>query len=242
MATYAPAIVYNGYGVGEIQSGDTLDPTYLPAQAATSFGALTGAPGDNAALSAALAGKAASVHTHAQSDVTNLVADLAAKAASVHTHAQGDVTGLTAALAGKAASVHSHIPSEVGLANVDNVSDANKPVSTAQASAIALKTDLGIVQNVAPATGATQTFNTTKKDEIIALTHAATIAAQTIVFPLDANSRIGQELRMFARSIVTVLTLTLNSNTIYGTTLTTIPAFGNAAWRKVAANLWVRIQ
>ena len=242
MATYAPAIVYNGYGVGEIPVGDTIDPTYLPPQGAAAFGSLTGVPGDNTALASALAGKAASVHTHAQSDVTNLITDLAAKAASVHTHAQSDVTGLTAALAGKAASVHTHIPSEVGLANVDNVSDANKPVSTAQAAAIALKTDLAIVQNVAPATGATQTFNITKKNELIALTHAATIAAQTIVFPVDANSQIGQELRLFSRSIVTAITLTLNSNTIYGTALTTIPAFGNAAWRKVAANLWVRIQ
>jgi hypothetical protein len=51
-----------------------------------------------ATVTTALSGKAASVHTHAQSDVTNLVADLAGKAASVHTHAQSDVTGLVAAL------------------------------------------------------------------------------------------------------------------------------------------------
>lgn len=51
-----------------------------------------------------------------------------------------DVTGLQAALDGKqaagsyAALAHTHIKSEVGLGNVDNTSDANKPVSTAQAA------------------------------------------------------------------------------------------------------------
>ena len=38
---------------------------------------------------------------------------------------------------GKANASHSHTPSEVGLGNVNNTSDANKPVSTAQATAIA---------------------------------------------------------------------------------------------------------
>lgn len=37
---------------------------------------------------------------------------------------------------------HTHTNSEVGLSNVDNTSDANKPVSTAQAAALANKADL----------------------------------------------------------------------------------------------------
>ena len=37
---------------------------------------------------------------------------------------------------------HTHTKSEVGLSNVDNTSDANKPVSTAQAAALANKADL----------------------------------------------------------------------------------------------------
>lgn len=73
-----------------------------------------------------------STHTHAQSDVTGLVDALAGKAASnhthtlndlgaaaaSHTHAQSDITGLADALAGKAASSHTHAQSDVtGLAD-----------------------------------------------------------------------------------------------------------------------------
>lgn len=53
------------------------------------------------AQATALAGKASTAHTHAESDVTGLTAALAGKASTSHTHAEGDVTGLTAALAGK---------------------------------------------------------------------------------------------------------------------------------------------
>jgi hypothetical protein len=63
---------------------------------------------DNAALTAGLATKAATVHTHAQADITGLVAALAAKAATVHTHAIADTTGLQAALDAKAGTTHTH--------------------------------------------------------------------------------------------------------------------------------------
>jgi len=86
----------------------------------TDHGALTGL-GDNdhpqyalaATMTAELAGKAATSHTHAQSEVTGLEAALAGKAATSHTHAQSEVTGLEAALAGKAATSHTHAQSEV---------------------------------------------------------------------------------------------------------------------------------
>lgn len=73
-----------------------------------------------------------------------------------HTHTQADVGGLVAALAGKEASITAGTVSQywrgdktfatldksaVGLGNVDNTSDANKPVSTAQLSALGLKLD-----------------------------------------------------------------------------------------------------
>ena len=99
-----------------------------------------------------------------------------------------------------------------------------------------------VVQFPTPTTGQTQTFNTAKKGELIACNHTATIAAQTFVFPTDANSAIGQELRIFSRSIITTVTLTLNANTILGLALTTLPANGNVAWRKVGASTWARIQ
>lgn len=56
----------------------------------------------DAALTAGLATKAASSHTHAQADITNLVSDLAGKAAASHTHAQADITNLVSDLAAKA--------------------------------------------------------------------------------------------------------------------------------------------
>jgi len=43
---------------------------------------------------------------------------------------------LVAGLAGKANTSHTHTKSEVGLANVDNTSDANKPISTATQTAL----------------------------------------------------------------------------------------------------------
>lgn len=78
------------------------------ASGSPSWGSITGTLSSQSDLVSALAGKASSSHTHAQSDITNLVTDLSNKAASTHTHAQSDVTNLITDLAGKAASVHTH--------------------------------------------------------------------------------------------------------------------------------------
>lgn len=43
-------------------------------------------------------------------------------------------------LLGKAASTHSHAPADVGLGNVSNTADAEKPVSTATSTAISSAT------------------------------------------------------------------------------------------------------
>lgn len=79
-----------------------------------------------------------------------VLSDIGASAA-VHTHAIGDVTGLQAALDSKEAVVAAGTTSQywrgdkswqtldkaaVGLANVDNTSDANKPISTATQTAL----------------------------------------------------------------------------------------------------------
>jgi hypothetical protein len=112
----------------------------------------THATADVTGLDAALTGKAATVHTHDDRYYTETEVDtaLSGKAASSHTHAQSDVTGLAAALTAKAdasaltthtgdtANPHAVTKAQVGLGNVDNTSDANKPVSTAQAAADAL--------------------------------------------------------------------------------------------------------
>jgi len=64
-------------------------------------------------LSAALAAKAASTHSHAQSDISGLSASLAGKAAAAHTHGTADVMGLDGALAGKANAAHTHALADI---------------------------------------------------------------------------------------------------------------------------------
>ena len=70
------------------------------------------------AATSAVAGKAATVHTHATSDVTGLDSALSGKASTSHTHAISDTTGLQSALDGKqasgsyAASSHTHAISD----------------------------------------------------------------------------------------------------------------------------------
>jgi hypothetical protein len=115
-------------------------------------------------------GAAATVHTHAEGDVTGLTAELdglatsvAGKANTVHTHAEGDVTNLVADLALKAplasptftGTVGGITKAMVGLANVDNTSDANKPVSTAQQTALDAKQPLN--SNLTTVAGLTAT-------------------------------------------------------------------------------------
>ena len=222
-------------------------------QAAGSYAAAihTHAQADVTGLVAALAGKAASTHTHAISDTTGLQTaldgkDVAGAAATAQAFAiqRGNHTGTQAAgtITGLAAVATTGAKADVGLGNVDNTSDANKPVSSATTTALAGKRDLSVVQFPTPTTGQTQTFNALSKDELIACNHSATIAAQTFVFPSNANSQIGQEIRIFSRSIITTVTLTTTGLTMLGTALTTFAANGNVAWRKVAASTWVRIQ
>lgn len=117
------------------------------------------------ALTSAVNGKAPSVHGHAISDVTGLQSELNGKSDADHTHTVDSALSTTstnpvqnkivneaikdAKSAGTTAqnqvsdhtsnksNPHGVTKSQVGLGNVDNTSDANKPVSTAQATAIA---------------------------------------------------------------------------------------------------------
>jgi hypothetical protein len=102
------------------------------------------------ALKQSIESSATGPHTHAQGDVTGLQTALAGKqaagsyASATHGHAQADVTGLTTTLSAKAptesptftGTVSGVTKAHVGLGNVDNTSDANKPVSTAMQTAL----------------------------------------------------------------------------------------------------------
>jgi hypothetical protein len=128
------------------------------------------AESDITGLVSDLAGKASSVHSHAIADVTGLQTALDAKSDLSHAHAISDVTGLQSALDGKQAldtdltdiaalaptnddviqrkagawtnRSMTQLKSDLSLSNVDNTSDANKPVSTAQQTALDLKANL----------------------------------------------------------------------------------------------------
>ncbi|KAK6033562.1 tape measure domain protein [Ostertagia ostertagi] len=139
-------------------TGSYANPSWLTSVA---WGKLTGVPSTFAP----------SAHTHAESEVTNLVSDLAGKAPTSHNHTlsqlsqSGATTNQVAQWNGSAwvpatVSTGGYTPpgdntkildgtgaaitptkSLVGLGSVDNTPDASKPVSTAQAAAIALKYD-----------------------------------------------------------------------------------------------------
>lgn len=99
---------------------------------------------------------AAISHTHAQSEVTNLVADLAGKSAVGHVHAESDVTGLVSDLVGKSNVGHTHVKADVGLGNVDNTADVDKPISTAAQDEFDTKQDtLVSAVNIKTINGAT---------------------------------------------------------------------------------------
>jgi hypothetical protein len=135
-------------GLGNVDNISDINKPVSTAQAAADA---TVAANASSALTTGLSGKAATVHTHAEADVTSLVSDLGAiatslsgKAATVHSHVEGDVTSLVADLALKApiasptftGTVGGVTAAMVGLGNVNNTSDANKPVSTAQQTAL----------------------------------------------------------------------------------------------------------
>lgn len=118
------------------------------------------AQADVTGLAASLAGKSNILHTHVIADTAGLQVALDGKqisgayANAVHTHAQSDITGLAVALAGKEPTLVTGTPAQyfrgdkslatldkasVGLAAVDNTSDANKPLSTATVTALSGK-------------------------------------------------------------------------------------------------------
>lgn len=121
------------------------------------WGGITGTLGDQTDLQTALAGKAASAHAHAPADVTGTAVVTAdarlsdARTPLAHSHPQSEVTSLVADLALKAplaSPAFTGTPTgitktHVGLANVDNTTDAGKPVSTAQQTALDGKSATG---------------------------------------------------------------------------------------------------
>ena len=114
---------------------------------------------------------------------------------------------------------------------------------TVQLNQAALPTNIPIVSSSSPLTGVTVTANASGLDESINLTPAGTIAALTVTFPTDANSRIGQFIEVFSSQIITALTLTVPAGTLNGATLTAAAANVSYLFRKTAtSNVWLRLR
>lgn len=84
------------------------------------------------------------------------------------------VAGLTGTIAsGALKTALTLVKADVGLGNVDNTSDANKPVSTAQQTALDLKSSLSDVLNTQ--TGTTYTLQASDNGKVVELGNAAAI-------------------------------------------------------------------
>jgi hypothetical protein len=102
----------------------------------------------------ALNGKANTTHTHAIADVTGLQTALDGKAATSHTHPATQISDSTTA--GRALLTAADVAAQrtaLSINNVDNTSDANKPVSTAQQTALNGKANTTHSHAIADVTG-----------------------------------------------------------------------------------------
>src|SRR5699024_4477492 len=93
-------------------------------------------------LGDALGDKSDRGHSHAWGEISGKPSTYPP---SAHDHSIGQVSGLKDELGGKADDGITHTKGEVGLGNVDNTADADKPVSTAQQAALAGKADVSHV-------------------------------------------------------------------------------------------------
>jgi hypothetical protein len=93
-----------------------------------------------------------------------------------------------------------------------------------------------------PAGGNSVSFNSAGQDETLFLNHDPAITALTVIFPTNANSVVGQTIRIFPRTAVNATVgYTLDSQTVYGSNPTSFAATTSYEWQKVANNTWARI-
>ena len=114
------------YGSTAITFADgTVQSTAFTGTASTAWGTISGSLSSQVDLTNALAGKAATVHTHIIGDVTGLQTALDGKAATSHNQAIGTITGLQTALDAKANLSGATFTGKVNFTPISNVAGLN---------------------------------------------------------------------------------------------------------------------
>jgi hypothetical protein len=103
------------------------------------------------------------------------------------------------------------------------------------------KKNLTTVTASTPVGGATVSFNSSGENETLFLDLGGAITGLTVVFPTDANSKVGQRLSLFATQPVNA-TVAYTNGTREPTAPTALAADVLYSWQKVKANYWVGSQ
>lgn len=97
-----------------------------------------------------------------------------------------------------------------------------------------------VVQTATPTNGGTTVLTDAQNDAILVCTPAGTIASHTFTFPTNANSRIGQTVRISTSATITAVTFSGSGLTI-STERTGLAAGAGITFMKVAASTWRQV-
>jgi len=149
---------------------------FVLANASTSGGTVTSVTGtDGITVASGTTTPVIGVSSIAQSKVTGLVSDLALKAPINNPTFTGTVYGITKSM--------------VGLGNIDNTSDMNKPVSTATQTALNLKSNIATTYTKTEVDSRLSNLNQAYHvDFIDSGTHAFTVPSNIIVQNVALNN------------------------------------------------------
>ena len=92
-----------------------------------------------------------------------------------------------------------------------------------------------------PANAGTVAFNSNGQDETIFLDLSGSITGLTVIFPTDANSVVGQILRIFSKENVNATVTFTNGTREPVLSPASLAADTVYAWQKVKADYWIRI-
>lgn len=174
---------------------------------------------------------------------------------SAHAHVITDVSGLQTALDGKEATIAAGTTAQywrgdktwqalnkaaVGLGNVDNTSDANKPVSTAQQTAIDLAKDIPqVVQNANATFALTDRGKHWIKDNTTAYTWTIPLNS-AVAFPIGTSITVRNKSGTGAVTIAKTAGVVLRKpGASTDLTTVTLAVWGLATLVKEGTNDWV---